>query len=43
MKESHIHLASFLCGMCSCLDEQEALFAREQKLTWAKYAYVMFE
>ena len=33
----------FLCGMCSRLDEQEALFARVQKSTYAKVAYVMFE
>ena len=38
MKECLIlnHLVSFLCGMCSRLDEQEALFARVQKLTCAK-------
>ena len=29
------HLLSFLCGMCSCLDEQEALFARIQHSTWS--------
>ena len=45
MKECFIpnHSVSFLCGMCSCLDEQEALFARVQKSTCAKVAYVMFE
>ena len=38
MKERFIpnHLVPFLCGMCSCLDEQEALFARVQKLTCVK-------
>ena len=30
------HLVSFVCGMCSRLDEQEALFARVQKSTCAK-------
>ena len=29
-------LVSFLCGMCSRLDEQEALFARVQKSNCAK-------
>ena len=45
MKECFIpnHLLSFLCDMCSRLDEQEALFARVQKSTCAKVAYVMFE
>ena len=37
------HLVSFLCGMCSRLDEQEALFARVQKLICAKVACVMFD
>ena len=37
------HLVSFLWGMGSCLDEQEALFARVQKSTCAKVAYVMFK
>ena len=37
------HLVSFLCGMCSRLDEQETLFARVQKSTCAKVAYVMFK
>ena len=38
MKECFIpnHLVSVLCGMCSRLDEQEALFARVQKSTCAK-------
>ena len=45
MKECFIpnNLVSFLCEMCSRLDEQEALLARVQKLTWAKVAYVMLE
>ena len=45
MKEYFIptHLVSFLCGVFSRLDEQEALFARVQKLTCSKVAYVMFE
>ena len=34
---------TILCGMCSRLDEQETLFARVQKSTCAKVAYVMFE
>ena len=44
MKECFIsnHLLSFLFGMCSRLDEQEALFARVQKSTCVKVAYVMF-
>ena len=33
----------FLCGVCSRLDEQEALFAKVQKSISAKVAYVMFE
>ena len=38
MKECFIpnDLVTFLCGMCSCLDEQEALFARVQQSTCAK-------
>ena len=38
MKECFIpnHLVSLLCDMCSCLDEQEALFARVQKSTCVK-------
>ena len=38
MKECFIpnHVISFLYGMCSRLDEQEALFAREQKSTRTK-------
>ena len=38
MKECFIpnHSISFLCGMCSRFDEQEALFAIVQKLTCAK-------
>ena len=38
MKECFIpnRLVSFLCGMCSCMNEQEALFARVQKSTCAK-------
>ena len=45
MKECFIpnHLVSFLCGMCSRLDEHEAWFARAQKSTCAKVAYVIFE
>ena len=45
MKECFIpnHLVSFVCGMCSRLDKYEALFARVQKSTCAKVAYVMFE
>ena len=45
MKECFIpnHLVPFLCGICSRSDEQEALFARVQKSTCAKVAYVMFE
>ena len=38
MKECFVpnHLVLFLCGICSRLNEQEALFARLQKLTCAK-------
>ena len=38
MKEWFVpnHSVLFLCGMCSRLDEQEALFARVQKSTCAK-------
>ena len=38
MKERFIpnQLVSFVCGICSRLDEQEALFARVQKSTCAK-------
>ena len=38
MKECLIpnYVVSFLCGMCSRLDKQEALFTREQKSTCAK-------
>ena len=38
MKECFIpnRLVSFVCGMFSRLDEQEALFARVQKSTCAK-------
>ena len=38
MKECFIpnRLVSLLCGMCSRLDEQEALFVKVQKLTCAK-------
>ena len=36
-------LVSYFCGMCSRLDEQEALFARVQKSICAKVARVMFE
>ena len=45
MKECFIpnHLVSFLCGMRSRLDEQEAMFARVQKSACAKVAYVMFK
>ena len=45
MKECFIpnDLVSFLCGMCSRLDDQDALFARVQESTCAKVAHVMFE
>ena len=45
MKECFVpnHLVPLLWGMCSRLDEHEALFARVQKSTCAKVAYVMFE
>ena len=45
MKECFIpiHLILFLCDMCSRLDEKEALFAKVQKSTCAKVAYVMFK
>ena len=46
MKECFIqnHLVSFVCGMCTRLDEQEALIARVQKSTCDKVmptAYIM--
>ena len=45
MKECFIpnQLVPFLWGLSSSLDKQEALFARMQKSTCAKVAYVMFE
>ena len=37
------HLVPFLCGMCSRLDEQEALIARVQKSTLRQSdAYIMY-
>ena len=38
MKECFIpnHLVSLLCGMCSRLDKNEAMFARVQKSNCAK-------
>ena len=45
MKECFIpnHVVSFLCGVCSRLNEQDALFARVQNSTCAKVAYATFE